>query len=192
MTTPLAPAATTDDEGGCWSNQPEAHSDCTDVSYKALTDSLAGYEARTLYTEMEMFIPVEDTEAAVRDFIAYMETVRDEHNPLVELFTGVRYVQEDTILLSPMHHRNSSVISFIVLGNQNHTGSPKEFERYASGLEQICEDKYGGRPHWGKVNYATRDYLAAEYGSSWDTFQRVRQRMDPQHMFTNDYLDARL
>ena len=170
----------------------EAGSDCTDISYKAMTDSLEGYEARTIYTEMEIFIPVEYTESAILDFMAYMEDVKSQHDPNVELFTGVRYVMEDSIFLSPMNGRNSSVISFIVLGNQNHTGSPREFELYASGLEKICESKYGGRPHWGKVNYVTHDYLIAEYGSYLEKFNEVRNKMDPDRVFTNDYLDMRL
>jgi hypothetical protein len=189
---PISPAPTQDDPGGCWGHQPGASTDCTDLSYKAMTDSLSGYESRTIYTEMEMFIPVEHTEAAVLDFMAYMEEVKEQHDPLVELFTGVRYVKKDSILLSPMNNRDSSVISFIVMGNKNHTGSPREFQLYASGLEAICESKYEGRPHWGKVNYATRDYLHKQYGEAMDTFNSVRNEMDPHGMFRNEYLDERL
>jgi hypothetical protein len=189
---PISPIPTSDDPGGCWSSQAEAQKDCTDVSYKAMTDSLSGYESRTIYTEMEMFIPVEHTEAAILDFLAFMERVKPQHNPMVELFTGVRYVKADSILLSPMYQRDSSVISFIVMGNKNHTGSPEEFEMYASGLEEICETKYNGRPHWGKVNYATHKYLESEYGASLETFNEVRKAMDPDRMFSNEYLDSRL
>jgi L-gulonolactone oxidase len=53
---------------------------CTDVSYKTLVDSLPAYENRTLYTEMEMFVPVEHAVAAVTDFIEYQSQVKPKHD----------------------------------------------------------------------------------------------------------------
>jgi hypothetical protein len=39
-----------------------------DVSYKALTGSLTHYAARALYTEMEMFIPIEHALPAIQEW----------------------------------------------------------------------------------------------------------------------------
>jgi len=47
-------------------------------------DSPAAYEARRLYTEMEMFIPVEYTVAAVTDFLAFQDSVRSQLPPGAE------------------------------------------------------------------------------------------------------------
>lgn len=53
---------------------------CVDASYKTLVDSPSAYMNRTIYTEMEMFIPVEYTVQAVRDFIAYQDKVKPLHH----------------------------------------------------------------------------------------------------------------
>ena len=60
-------------DGGCWSDSQPTSPQCTDLSYKTLTDSEAHYEARSLYTEMEMFIPAELAMDAVRDFNTWTE-----------------------------------------------------------------------------------------------------------------------
>ena len=37
---------------------------------------------------------------------------------------------------------------------------------------------YGGRPHWGKRHYLSEPQLRERY-PEWDTFQAVRERLDP-------------
>jgi hypothetical protein len=65
-------------------------SSCVDASYKTLVDSPQQYANRTLYTEMEMFIPVEHTVEAVREFIAYQDAVKPlYHEKLGGLYTQV-------------------------------------------------------------------------------------------------------
>ncbi|MBV8859351.1 MAG: FAD-binding protein [Acidobacteria bacterium] len=44
----------------------------------------------------------------------------------------------------------------------------------------------GGRPHWGKTYNPDLDFRAL-YGSNWDAFNRIRQRMDPEGLFLNDF-----
>lgn len=194
--TPMYPPAP---DGGCWSDtQPVYTADgCVDVSYKALTDSASHYAARSLYTEMEMFIPVEHTMAAVADYIAYMdsEEVKAQHDPNVVVSVMVRYVAgaEDRGTMSPVAGRDSSVLSVIVLGDAETTGNPDEFKLYSSGLETLCAEKYDGRPHWGKVNYATTADIKKAYAfdDSFERFTAVMHLVDPKGMFVNDYLRER-
>jgi FAD/FMN-containing dehydrogenase len=194
INTPISP------EGGCWSTVPGVSTaNCTDVSYKALTDSEARYESREIYTEMEMFIPVDQTLNAVNDFIAFMNDpdVVAKHDPVNALSVMIRYVAADDINLSPMNGRNTSVISFVVVGSQTESANQDEFMLYAQGLESICEAKYQGRVHWGKVNYASASYLQKAYigsdgVSALDVFNRVRSQLDSQGVFMNGYLRDRL
>lgn len=176
-------------DGGCWSESLST-SNCTDVSYKTLTDSLYHYDKRSLYTEMEMFIPIEDTTDAVNDFILWMDSVKDLHNPNIYISAMIRYVKEDDIILSQCYGRNTSVMSFIALGEAD--GSEiDEFYLYSKGLEDLTESKYNSRPHWGKVNYATADYLRHAYGENYNIFEKKMKEMDPNRMFLNEYLDSR-
>jgi L-gulonolactone oxidase len=45
---------------------------------------------------------------------------------------------------------------------------------------------YGGRPHWGKRHYLTSAELQQRY-PEWQMFAGVRQRLDPDGVFANDY-----
>lgn len=51
--------------------------------------------------------------------------------------------------------------------------------------------KLGGRPHWGKVFYRT-DKIPELYGERLQRFLAVRQELDPQGMFLNEYLEELL
>ena len=48
--------------------------------------------------------------------------------------------------------------------------------------------KAGGKPHWGKRHGITSDQLRRMY-SSFDRFVEIRNRLDPDRMFTNSYLE---
>ena len=183
------------DGAGCWDppTGPDPNS-CVDVSYKTLVDSLDHYDNRTLYTEMEMFIPVEDVLPAVADFVAFQASVEAQHNASQgALFTNIRYIAGDDITLSPMNGRDSAVISMIVEGNQEHTGAPAEFALYAQGLENLVTGKYAARAHWGKQNWATETDIVANYGSDRVArFNELRETLDRADMFTNAYLRERV
>jgi FAD/FMN-containing dehydrogenase len=166
------------------------------VSYKTLVDSLDAYEERTLYTEMEMFVPAELALDAVLDFLAYQDAVRPllpaDVDPSVSLFSQVRYLAADDIPLSPARGRATAVLSMIALGNKNMTAAPELFALYAHGLEEICATKYQGVPHWGKKNWATEEELVSFYGAdAWNNFEELRSQIDPKGMFLNSYLRGR-
>lgn len=189
---------TDDDITGCWPtpstpNGEMSASSCVDVSYKTLVDSPQQYSNRVLYTEMEMFIPVEYTVDAVNDFIDYQNEVQHLYHGLGgQLYTQVRYVHADDITLSPMNGRNISVISMVVIGDQSHTANTHTFALYAKGLERITREKYDGVPHWGKKNWANESTLTPFYTTShFDTFNRVREAMDPEGRLLNSYLTQR-
>ena len=48
-------------------------------------------------------------------------------------------------------------------------------------------DEYGGRPHWGKRHYQSAATLRSRY-PGWDRFRAVRDRLDPERKFENEYL----
>ena len=121
------------------SNHYTDTTECVDVSYKTLVDSNSAYPERTLYTEMEMFVPVEDAVAAVTAFIAYQDGVRGEFESMMAaqndtttaLYSQVRYVKADDIPLSPMRGRDVAVLSMIVEGDEDATGSAGAVELFS-------------------------------------------------------------
>ena len=195
--TPVSPAGPADDEsdGGCWSNT-QKRNPCTDLSYKTLTDSALHFEQRSLYTEMEMMIPVEHADAAVHAYIEWMDTdaVRSQHDAGVTINVMLRYVAGDKLMVSPFSGRDTAVLSFIVLGDSDSAGNQAEFELYSRGLQELCETRFSGRPHWGKVNWISENtpkYMHSVYPELKD-FQALAKKLDPEQRFFNEYLAARI
>jgi hypothetical protein len=52
---------------------------------------------------------------------------------------------------------------------------------------QMIATKYGGRPHFGKVNYISYDQMAPLFPRFHD-FVKLRAQLDPHNMFLNAYL----
>ncbi|HEY0642986.1 MAG TPA: D-arabinono-1,4-lactone oxidase, partial [Nocardioides sp.] len=91
----------------------------------------------------------------------------------------VRTAPADDIPLSTAHGRDSFYLAFHVPHDTDHTA-------YFGGLEPILRAA-GGRPHWGKVHTRTAADLAPAY-DRFDDFLALRDRLDPDRVFTNAYL----
>ncbi|CAK4075787.1 unnamed protein product [Aphanomyces euteiches] len=181
---------------GCWSNQfsstpvtpvplgwaawPAATKACVDASYKVL--GREGKNNTNIFTEMEMMLPVDKDVAALDDMLALHASVADQHDPQVPLFLGFRYVQGDSIWLSPFYERDTVVVSTIVYHHGNYE---PEIERYHRGMQSTLA-KYAARPHPGKVNYFTRDEMTKVY-PKLDAFVALQRGLDPSGKFLNDY-----
>lgn len=188
-TTPIVP---------CWPGDVEkamrssANVTCVDWSFKALCHD--GDDA-VLYTEMEYFVDVANGSAFMHEFQAFQRSVSNQSvcagtTPKAQpcsLFTGMRYGHRDEVSwMSEMYGRDIAVISLIVMGTTAESGPPEEFALFAKGLEQLGQ-KYGGRPHWGKMHWATARDLRPVY-SNLDRFKAMRRALDPHSMFLNAYL----
>lgn len=103
---------------------------------------------------------------------------RPKHDSEWALFTGVRYVAADDNWLSPMYQRNASVVSQIVFGTNSTGTDPSQFALFAKGLEGIAQ-RVQGRPHWGKMNWASPQYLRSAYPRFAD-FASLRAQLDPK------------
>ncbi len=62
----------------------------------------------------------------------------------------------------------------------------RDHERYFRAVEAIARS-VDGRPHWGKLHYRDAASLAATYPRFGD-FVALRDKLDPQRVFGNDYL----
>jgi len=164
---------------------------CIDWSFKALCHEA---DDKIKYTEMEYFVNFENADIVIKKFIAYQASVKDtigttchKESTKCNLFTGVRYAKKDLNWMSPMYKNDIAVVSNIVLGTPTETGPPSVFEAYSRyGLESIAT-KMGGRPHWGKMNWANASTLRPVY-PRFDDFLNIRMVLDPNNMFLNKYL----
>jgi L-gulono-1,4-lactone dehydrogenase len=129
-----------------------------------------------VFTEMEYAIPRAAVGVAVE---RVMDLVKRRRLP-VSFPLEVRVVSPDDAFLSTAHGRETAYVAV-------HTYRGTEFESYFRGVESIMDD-YGGRPHWGKRHYQNAATLRDRY-PEWDRFQAVRERLDPEGVFQNDYTE---
>jgi L-gulonolactone oxidase len=127
------------------------------------------------FTEMEYAIPREHVPEALERVLGLVERRRLPVGFPVE----VRVVAPDDALLSTAHGRPTGYIAV-------HQYRGMEFESFFRAVEAIM-DEYGGRPHWGKRHYQTAATLRSRY-PGWDRFTAVRERLDPERKFENEYL----
>ncbi len=127
------------------------------------------------FTEMEYAIPREHAAEALERVLALIERRRLPIGFPIEF----RVTAQDDALLSTAHGRPTAYIAV-------HQYVGMEFETYFRAVEAIM-DEYGGRPHWGKRHYQTAATLRPRY-PDWDRFTEIRDRLDPERRFENDYL----
>eukprot|EP00698_Gefionella_okellyi_P002551 TRINITY_DN12391_c0_g1_i2.p1 TRINITY_DN12391_c0_g1~~TRINITY_DN12391_c0_g1_i2.p1 ORF type:complete len:490 (-),score=71.24 TRINITY_DN12391_c0_g1_i2:78-1547(-) len=131
-----------------------------------------------VYSEMEMFVPVEHTADALRA----CKDVIDAHGFNVNFVVTVRFVAGDDIPLSPAYGRDSMALSVSM------NRKPQEFARFYTAVQKAMHP-FGGRPHWGKNHNMQAAELQLVY-PKWNEFASLRQEVDPRNMFTNDYVKS--
>jgi L-gulono-1,4-lactone dehydrogenase len=124
---------------------------------------------------MEYAIPREHAVEAIRGVRALVES----RQLAVSFPFEVRFVAGDDAFLSPAGGRDTCYIA-------SHMFEGMEYEPFMRGVEEIM-DGFGGRPHWGKRHFQTAETLRPRY-PDWDRFDAVRERLDPEGRFANDYV----
>ena len=128
------------------------------------------------FYEMEYSIPY----SALPEALGRVITMVDDRGFRVSFPVEVRAVRGDDIPLSTATQRDSAYIAV-------HMYKGTDFEPYFRAVESIMMD-YQGRPHWGKIHFQDRKYLAGVY-PELTKFGELRDRMDPRGTFTNAYLN---
>lgn len=143
----------------------------TDVSPKVFTTH------RTVrFREMEYALPVEHVPAAIERIRALIAEKRWRISFPIE----VRASAPDDLWMSTASGRATGYIAV----HRYYRDDPTE---YFTAIEAIMRE-YDGRPHWGKMHRRTAADLAPAYPRFAD-FVAVRDRLDPERVFTNTYLD---
>jgi L-gulonolactone oxidase len=90
----------------------------------------------------------------------------------------VRVAAADDIWLSTASGRETAYVAI-------HQYHRLPHDPYFQAFERIVAD-YEGRPHWGKLHTLAATDLRARY-PHFDDFLAVRDRLDPQRTFENQY-----
>ena len=116
---------------------------------------------------------------AVAEALNRVRRMVDDCGFLLNFPVEVRFTAGDDIPLSTGTGRNNAYIAV-------HVFKGMKYEPYFREVEAIMSD-YEGRPHWGKIHFKTADSLEPLY-PEWKRYIEVRNRLDPEGVFTNDYL----
>ena len=130
---------------------------------------------RVRFTEMEYAIPRRHAGAAV----TAVRNLIEESGFDVPFPLEVRFVAPDDAFLSPAFERETCYLAV-------HMFEKMEWEPYFRAVEDVMDD-FGGRPHWGKRHFQSATTLRPRY-PAWDDFMSVRDRLDPERRFVNDYI----
>ncbi|GGX71511.1 D-arabinono-1,4-lactone oxidase [Streptomyces fructofermentans] len=142
----------------------------TDIPYKVFTSP-----RRVRFTEMEYAVP----RAALVETLRELKAMVDRSRLRVSFPVEVRTAPADDITLSTASGRDSAYIAVHMF-----RGTP--YQAYFSAAEHIFT-AHEGRPHWGKVHTRDAEYLAGAY-PRFGEFTELRDRLDPERRFGNDYL----
>ncbi|GAA4926550.1 D-arabinono-1,4-lactone oxidase [Nesterenkonia rhizosphaerae] len=133
------------------------------------------------FEEMEYMLPL-DTQ--LEAFKQVRERVKAKHRATVGWRVLVRTIAADHGLISnaeTVYRQGAPTMTIALL--QNNT---LPYKAYFDDLEPLFRE-FDGRPHWGKKHTLEAAELAPLY-PGWERFQQIRQDMDPEGVFLNDYL----
>ncbi|MEH0547440.1 D-arabinono-1,4-lactone oxidase [Streptomyces sp. B21-105] len=142
----------------------------TDIPYKVYTSP-----RRVRFLEMEYALPREAVTEALRELKAMV----DRSGLRVSFPVEVRTAPADDITLSTASGRDSAYIAVHMV-----KGTP--YSAYFTAAERIFT-AYEGRPHWGKIHTRDAEYFASVY-PRFGEFTALRDRLDPDRRFQNDYV----
>ncbi|WAU84432.1 FAD-binding protein [Streptomyces sp. Qhu-G9] len=142
----------------------------TDIPYKVFTSP-----RRVKFTEMEYAVP----RAALVETLRELKAMVDRSPLRISFPVEVRTAPADDITLSTASGRESAYIAVHMF-----RGTP--YQAYFSAAERIFT-AHEGRPHWGKVHTRDAEYFAGVY-PRFGEFTELRDRLDPERRFGNDYL----
>jgi FAD-linked oxidoreductase len=142
----------------------------TDIPYKVFTSP-----RRVRFVEMEYAVPREAAVEAMRE----LKSMVERSDLRISFPVEVRVAPADDIALSTASGRDSAYVAV-------HMYRGSRFQEYFTAVEKIMT-ALGGRPHWGKMHTRDAQYLAAAY-PRFGEFTALRDRLDPDRRFGNDYL----
>ncbi|POX59723.1 FAD-linked oxidoreductase [Streptomyces sp. Ru62] len=142
----------------------------TDIPYKVFTSP-----RRVRFVEMEYAVP----RAALGETLRELKAMVDRSGLRVGFPVEVRTAPADDITLSTASGRDSAYIAVHLF-----RGTP--YQAYFTAAERIFT-AHEGRPHWGKVHTRDAEYFSRVY-PRFGEFTALRDRLDPDRLFQNDYL----
>ena len=145
------------------------------VEYVNVSHRIFSSKRLVKFYEMEYSITLDSLVPALREVMQMVE----DRGFLISFPVEVRCTGSDDIPFSTSTGRRSAYIAV-------HMFKGSAYTEYFSAVETILR-KYEGRPHWGKIHNLDASDISSLY-PEYQRFIEVRNQLDPEGVFTNDYL----
>ncbi len=145
------------------------------VEYVNVSHRIFSSKRLVKFYEMEYSITLDSLVPALREVMQMVE----DRGFLISFPVEVRCTGSDDIPLSTSTGRRSAYIAV-------HMFKGCEYTEYFAAVETILR-KHEGRPHWGKIHNLDASDISSLY-PKYQRFIEVRNQLDPEGVFTNDYL----
>ena len=145
------------------------------VEYVNVSHRIFSSKRLVKFYEMEYSITLDSLVPALREVMQMVE----DRGILISFPVEVRCTGSDDIPLSTSTGRRSAYIAV-------HMFKGCEYTEYFAAVETILR-KHEGRPHWGKIHNLDASDISSLY-PEYQRFIEVRNQLDPEGVFTNDYL----
>ncbi|HET8662835.1 MAG TPA: D-arabinono-1,4-lactone oxidase [Nocardioides sp.] len=145
----------------------------SDVAHRVFTSP-----RRVVFREMEYAVPRGAGLEALRE----ARRVVDASDWRISFPVEIRVAPADDVALSTAYERDSFYLAF----HTHHRSDWRTHAAYLEAMEAIMRE-HDGRPHWGKLHARTAADLGPAY-PRFGEFLALRDRLDPDRLFTNDYL----
>lgn len=142
----------------------------TDWSYRVFAS-----ERDVVFRETEIAIPREAVPQVLRELRSWLARKVE----VVTFPVEVRFAASDDLWMSTAYERETGYIAIHQYVGRDHR---RYFEAFWSMLDGL-----GARPHWGKMHELGAAELRPRY-PRFDDFVALRDRLDPQRVFSNPYL----
>ncbi|KAK4268924.1 hypothetical protein QN277_022151 [Acacia crassicarpa] len=169
-------------------NRLQASGTCLD-SPKDAKFTVCAWDSRVkgeFFHQTTFSIPLPSAKAFIEDV---QKLVQIEPKSLCgqELYNGIlmRYVKTSSAFLG----KQDDAIDFdITYYRSKDPMNPRLYEDILEEIEQLGIFKYGGLPHWGKNRNLAFDKAIRKY-KFVDKFLQVKERFDPQGLFSSEWTD---
>ncbi len=131
---------------------------------------------RVRFCEAEFALPREAAHEAISELQKWIARTDERISFPIE----VRFAASDDIWMSTGYQRDNVYIAL-------HQYQRKDFAKYFTATQDIFT-AHEGRPHWGKMHTLGADYFETVY-PKFNEFVAVRNELDPERRFSNEYLD---
>ncbi|WP_200171972.1 D-arabinono-1,4-lactone oxidase [Tomitella cavernea] len=142
----------------------------TDAAHRVFASS-----RRVRFREMEYAVPV----AELPGVLERIDRLLTDGGHRIGFPIEVRFAAADDVWLSTAHGRDTAYVAVHMYWKQDQ-------RRYFRAVEDIARS-VDGRPHWGKLHRRAAADLRPAY-PRFDDFVAVRDEVDPDRVFGNDYL----